>query len=72
MRKKKRIKKNKNINETDKSFKEYVEDLRRLIIETLNFVQGFSYDNVLNLTMRELLLWHERGLEVYKNLHGIK
>lgn len=31
-----------------------------------------SYENALNMSVDELLLWHKKGIEVYKNMHGIE
>lgn len=58
--------------EKQMTFEEYIENIRRIVIETLTLVKGMSYENALNMSIDELLLWHKKGIEVYKSMRGIE
>ena len=34
--------------------------------------KGFSYDNLLNMTIKEFLKWHKESARLYKITKGIK
>ncbi|AEM20731.1 hypothetical protein Bint_0095 [Brachyspira intermedia PWS/A] len=58
---------------------EYVEEdyidiiniFRTLILEVMIMSKGLSYDNLINMTIKEFLKWHKESLRIYKVIKGI-
>lgn len=48
-----------------------IDIFRKLMLETMIMSKGLSYDNLLNMTVKEFLKWHKESLNIYKIVRGI-
>ncbi|CCG55806.1 hypothetical protein WESB_0335 [Brachyspira pilosicoli WesB] len=52
--------------------KDIIDIFRTLILETMIMSNGFSYDNLINMQLKEFLKWHKESARLYKITKGIK
>ncbi|WP_020003445.1 hypothetical protein [Brachyspira innocens] len=68
-RQKRIIKKNDEYVEED--YIDIINIFRTLILEVMIMSKGLSYDNLINMTIKEFLKWHKESLRIYKVIKGI-
>lgn len=68
-RQKRIIKKNDEYVEED--YIDIINIFRTLILEVMIMSKGLSYDNLINMTIKEFLKWYKESLRIYKVIRGI-
>lgn len=62
---------NKKNNEYDEDYIDIINIFRTLILEVMIMSKGLSYDNLINMTIKEFLKWYKESLRIYKVIKGI-
>ena len=68
-RQKRIIKKNNEYDDED--YIDIINIFRTLILEVMIMSKGLSYDNLINMTIKEFLKWYKESLRIYKVIKGI-
>ena len=68
-RQKRIIKKNNEYDDED--YIDIINIFRTLILEVMIMSKGLSYDNLINMTIKEFLKWYKESLRIYKVIRGI-
>ena len=55
----------------DEDYIDIINIFRTLILEVMIMSKGLSYDNLINMTIKEFLKWHKESLRIYKVIKGI-